>query len=130
MRSPSQRTRAFTLVELLIVIGIIAILIALLLPTIFAAREAARLTQCRNNLKQIGIALHNYHEVYNTLPPGYRFKSRSATEAVGTLNVSLLPYLEQANLKNLIDPTVPWYLLSPDLARQTVPVFRCPSDAA
>ena len=68
---PSARRQGFTLIELLVVIAIIAVLIAMLLPAVQAAREAARRAQCVNNLKQIGIALHNYHDAISTFPPGY-----------------------------------------------------------
>lgn len=84
--------RGFTLIELLVVIAIIAILIALLLPAVQQAREAARRSQCKNNLKQIGIAIHNYHDVYTALPPG-------AYHAVfGTWQLHILPFLDQENL--------------------------------
>lgn len=125
----SPRT-AFTLVELLVVIAIIGILVALLLPAVQAAREAARRMQCRNNLRQVGIALHNYHDVHKKFPPGYRFKPMSPIDGMGTANVSLLPYLEQQNLQDLVDPNVPWFLLSPSVARTIVPTFGCPSDVA
>jgi prepilin-type N-terminal cleavage/methylation domain-containing protein/prepilin-type processing-associated H-X9-DG protein len=129
MRTVVHR-KAFTLIELLVVVAIIAILIALLLPAVQAAREAARRTQCRNNLKQLGIALHNYHDVFRRFPPGYRFKPNSPIEGMGTANVSLLPYLEQANLETLADAEIPWYLQRPSTAKTIVPVFLCPSDTA
>lgn len=129
MRRKNLR-QGFTLIELLVVIAIIAILIALLLPAVQSAREAARRTQCRNNLKQLGISLHNYHDVHRVLPPGYRFKPNSPIEAMGTPNVSLLPYLEQANLTELADAEIPWYLQSPSTAQTIVPIFVCPSDTA
>ena len=73
-----RRTTAFTLVELLVALAIIAILVALALPAIQAAREASRRTQCRNNLRQLGVALHLYHSTFSTLPAGYIFSSPAA----------------------------------------------------
>ena len=91
-----RRRSAFTLIELLVVIAIIAILIALLLPAVQQAREAARRTQCKNNLKQLGLALHNYHDVFNTLPYGVR-NSAAGDNWGSSFFLSLLPYVEQAN---------------------------------
>jgi len=141
----------FTLIELLVVIAIIAILIALLLPAVQQAREAARRSQCRNNLKQIGIALHNYHDVHRTFPPGW-CQSRGATGFSATSQASngfyifgsvskawgwsafLLAYLEQpalyqntigANLRlqDAIGTGADKWAMTP------LPVFRCPSDS-
>ncbi|MSR60132.1 MAG: DUF1559 domain-containing protein [Planctomycetaceae bacterium] len=102
------RRRAFTLIELLVVIAIIAILIALLLPAVQQAREAARRTQCKNNLKQLGLALHNYHDVFNMLPPatiaaGNTTAGNAMTTHGKNTNglVLLLPYLDQAPMYNL-----------------------------
>lgn len=93
----SIRRRGFTLIELLVVIAIIAILIALLLPAVQQARESARRTQCKNNMKQLGLALHNYHDVYNQFPINY---STVFTMDNTTLSwmVGILPYIEQATL--------------------------------
>jgi prepilin-type N-terminal cleavage/methylation domain-containing protein len=94
------RRRAFTLIELLVVIAIIAILIALLLPAVQQAREAARRTQCKNNLKQVGLALHNYHDVFDRLPIGANVSyGPSATWGMSWW-YSILPYLDQAPLFN------------------------------
>jgi len=96
----SKKRSAFTLIELLVVIAIIAVLIALLLPAVQQAREAARRSQCKNNLKQLGLAIHNYHDVYNLVPmcgnnggPGGRRHSPF---------VGMLPYIDQAPLANMI----------------------------
>jgi prepilin-type N-terminal cleavage/methylation domain len=100
-----RRKNGFTLIELLVVIAIIATLVAILLPAVQQAREAARRSTCKNNLKQLGIALHNYHDVYNTFP--FRMggtNNNSATSNWGRLsgNVGLLPYIEQAALYDQI----------------------------
>jgi prepilin-type N-terminal cleavage/methylation domain-containing protein len=129
--APSRRNRGFTLIELLVVIAIIAILIALLLPAVQQAREAARRTQCRNNLKQLGLAIHNYESTYTVLPMTSGSTSYSP-------QARLLPYIDQANLYNLIDYTVPMLtgpvsnrVLNPiyaNVANQVLPFFLCPSD--
>ena len=94
----------FTLVELLVVIAIIGILVAMLLPAVQAAREAARRIQCANNMKQIGIALHNYHDNYGGFPPGYSTPGDTAADAKhGSALVALLPFMEYAELYDLID---------------------------
>lgn len=117
--------KAFTLVELLVVIAIIGVLVALLLPAVQAAREAARRMQCGNNLKQLGLALHNYHDTYKTIP---------IADVDGTVNpvsahARLLPYLEQSPLYALVDFNVPYNHVNNVAARNTdVSVFRCPSD--
>lgn len=92
----------FTLIELLVVIAIIAILIALLLPAVQQAREAARRSQCKNNLKQLGLALHNYHSTYNTFPPSSIARCVSPVKNTNGLTF-LLPYLEQQALYNSLD---------------------------
>lgn len=100
----------FTLIELLVVIAIIAILIALLLPAVQQAREAARRTQCRNNLKQLGLAIHNYHDTHNCFPFAYMLTippSAGSTLNACPYSIQILPYLDQAPLYNQWSPLVP-----------------------
>ncbi len=143
------RARAFTLIELLVVIAIIAILIALLLPAVQQAREAARRTQCKNNLKQLGLAMHNYHDSLNTFPPGVVDPGTSCDlAAAGSAarfwggHTFILPYIDQAPLYNQLAPgsTGPGACGMPastqlfppttgqQLLRSPLAAFRCPSD--
>ena len=153
----SLRRPGFTLIELLVVIAIIAILVALLLPAVQQAREAARRTQCKNNLKQIGLGLHNYLTTHNRFPPGrllpdllvggvpqtsYTSYSSNATNiwtGNRSVHIFILPYMEQANIYNLINfagpnstrmtsggtPSNPNY----QAYAQAAGLFLCPSDA-
>ena len=104
-----MRKRGFTLVELLVVIAIIGVLVALLLPAVQAAREAARRMQCGNHLKQIGLGLQNYHDVFNSLPFGARARYHTGDPVVANNNygpswyVGILPFCEQKNLSDLIE---------------------------
>ncbi|MDR3109605.1 MAG: DUF1559 domain-containing protein, partial [Planctomycetaceae bacterium] len=128
-----SKFKAFTLVELLVVIAIIGVLIALLLPAVQAAREAARRMQCSSNMRQWGIALHNYHSTYNCFPG-------LGNDGVATYSIhaSLLPFIEQPALVSLIDFKQPLmvgsrgtYYINADLTeviKTDANVFRCPSD--
>ncbi|NQV26460.1 MAG: DUF1559 domain-containing protein [Rhodopirellula sp.] len=103
-----SRKQGFTLIELLVVIAIIAILVALLLPAVQQAREAARRSQCKNNLKQIGVALHNYHDTAKTLPPGVHGMSNGSNNCNGwgfSWYYSILPYADSAGLFNELATT-------------------------
>src|SRR5207245_11556606 len=94
----SYMRRAFTLVELLVVIAIIGVLVALLLPAVQQAREAARRMTCTNNLKQIAVALHNHHDAKNTFPPGGMNTGHNGTTCYTTWTVEILPFLSQEGL--------------------------------
>lgn len=125
-------SRGFTLIELLVVIAIIAILIALLLPAVQQAREAARRTQCRNNLKQIGLAMHNYHDVAQAFPPGVIWPGGMFSAPRTNYNVHLYPYLDQANVYNQVNFStggITWHGGNNVAAiSSVVPALMCPSD--
>jgi prepilin-type N-terminal cleavage/methylation domain-containing protein len=130
----STARRGFTLIELLVVIAIIAVLIALLVPAVQKVREAAARTQCQNNLKQIAIAAHSYHDTYKKLPAGW-VTSNSVQPSPGwSWAVVILPYLEQQALYNSLAPdvTTPGGAPAPSSSNRLdspLPVYVCPSDA-
>lgn len=122
-----ESRRAFTLVELLVVIAIIGILVGLLLPAVQAAREAARRMQCQNNLKQLGLASHNFEGVQRYLPPAFIGDNSEPLDSWATWNALILPHLEGSNVYNLFDLH---YLTSeqPRAAYETqIPTYICPS---
>jgi prepilin-type N-terminal cleavage/methylation domain-containing protein len=138
-----KKTRAFTLIELLVVIAIIAVLIALLLPAVQQAREAARRTQCKNNTKQIGLGLHNYHDTFLTFPPAaFGGASNAARCADSTVDddmtnnrgavlsylASILPYVDQSPLYNAINFNMKSLQDNSAIWAKTIPGYLCPSD--
>jgi prepilin-type N-terminal cleavage/methylation domain-containing protein len=129
LRGQATRT-AFTLVELLVVIAIIGILVALLLPAIQAAREAARRTQCKNNLRQIGVAMHSFHDAQRKFPMGgleWR-PFGNTTKRQLAWSLFLLPYVEEANLFKRIDCTKPFdHADNAAAAASILNVYLCPS---
>ncbi|OYW13961.1 MAG: hypothetical protein B7Z55_16195, partial [Planctomycetales bacterium 12-60-4] len=134
MTQQLSHRRGFTLIELLVVIAIIAILIALLLPAVQQAREAARRSQCVNNLKQLGLAIHNYHDNFNAFPPGWIGVTNRTPDTEGNSGFAwgahLLPQLDQSPLygrlnfnRECYDPAFNAVAMS-----TVLPAFRCPSD--
>ncbi|HZT83162.1 MAG TPA: DUF1559 domain-containing protein [Gemmataceae bacterium] len=123
-----MKRKAFTLIELLVVIAIIAILIGLLVPAVQKVREAASRIKCANNLKQLGLALHNYHDNNNAFPPGVVADTSDLRNGRHSGLVFLLPYVEQDNLYRLYNFGQTWK--SPGnlaVAQARVPTFLCPS---
>jgi prepilin-type N-terminal cleavage/methylation domain-containing protein/prepilin-type processing-associated H-X9-DG protein len=125
----ARKRPGFTIIELLVVIGILAILMALLLPAVQRVREAASRATCLNNLKQLGLALQSYHGDHNCFPPGMLCSGSNVEDAEHTGFTLLLPHLEQTNLRNIYHFDQPWWDQSNYAAvGTTVPLFLCPSN--
>ncbi|HEY2784291.1 MAG TPA: DUF1559 domain-containing protein, partial [Fimbriiglobus sp.] len=124
---PRRRRNGFTLIELLVVIAIIAVLIGLLLPAVQKVREAAARTKCLNNLKQIGLALHNYESTNQKFPPGGIYPANVTSADSWSHYTRILPYIEQGNTFNQVDFTLAANVQDA-VTRQRIPIFVCPSE--
>ena len=130
---PVQARRGFTLVELLVVIAIIGILVALLLPAVQAAREASRRATCTNNLKQLALAVHNYHDSFNKIPYGVQGGQQRWNTNMLTWMVRILPYVEQRNLHKDVDYEINPGNTGPEntvIRAKEMPVYRCASEVS
>lgn len=131
MRQRQKNHRGFSLIELLVVMGIIASLIAFLLPAVQQAREAARRLQCRNNLKQVGLALHNYHDTHGCFPFSHLVLTTITRETGWAWGTMVLPFFDQALLYQQLAPDGGNAPTAPnDLTKTVLPFYLCPSDAS
>lgn len=134
----TQKKRGFTIIELMVVCSIVIISLSIALPSMVDSRQAAQRDKCKNNLKQIGLALHNYHDVHNGFSPGWIVRGQSPEgQHSNGWQVGLLPYLEQGNLFSKIDnsfevvfPNGSQNLALQTLLKTSIPVYQCPTEPA